>query len=244
MDEKDLIKDDGEMRYNFREIGTGEARPLMHEMVQEEMKPRVPVETMTSDKALRPIIRFFCDFPPVYPDDKRFGLQFTCLRTEDDGKKVVVKRGDEFHTMEKHTIPHETPDLPFTIQKLIVSGHQGPMARDLITVVLTPDEFIKLLTDLTRDEEITLDISRQISEAKRIREKYELTGDNPNYSDSSEVKVELPSFNEGPNGKKDIHEYHKKIVKDDLLDDLNDMKNSQFDPIDPSINNYNGATKK
>ena len=158
MDEMDLIREEGNgMRYIFREVGQNDTIMLLEDMEYTERIPQVVTTTIHREK---PLIRFFCDFPTTYPDDKKFGLQFTCLRLIDAGRTVVIKRDDEFHTMKKHIIPHETPLLPFIIQKSGLMGNLGKMSRELITVVLSPNEFFQLLEDLTRDEEITVDNSK------------------------------------------------------------------------------------
>lgn len=120
-----------------------------------------------------PIVRFFCAFPTTYPDGKKFGLQFTCLRSEEDGKKLVIRRNDEFGTMDRHTIDHEDQLFPYSVERANEIAYGGVVPRDVITVVLSHDEFVRLLGDLTSDEEITMDVSRQIAEAARMRAEME-----------------------------------------------------------------------
>ena len=178
MDEMDLVRDtDLEKRKEVRRVVTADGQAL--EMVLEmEEKPKTIVEER-GDPPLKPVVRFYCDFPSTFPEQRKFGLQFTCLG-HDDGR-VVVKRKDEFLDMDGHTVEHEEPELPYMVKKLGVVG-QDVYSRDLIIVVLSPEEFTRLLEDLTADREITVDISRQIEEATLLRSKKTNVDYKPNIS--------------------------------------------------------------
>lgn len=179
----------------------------------EEKEKRMNEEPVY-DFPLHPLVRFFCKFPSSYPESKKFGLQFTCLRQEDNKKKIVIKKDDEFGDMERHTIEDEFQLLPYSVEKVELVGKNGNRSvRDVITVVLSPEEFLQLLSNITKDVEIIADVSRQIEEALKMRQlKKELISN-----------IEKKYINE-IKGNVNNTEFEKhKVNKEELLDDSNNF---------------------